>query len=67
MVCVNPYLQCDISFSAFFVFFRRKVVAPNESILAQAICIHKQLLIAILPQQGERNGEDAKESDASVC
>ena len=43
-------------------------MALNESKLAQAVFIHEQLPIAILPLQGKRNGEeDPKESNAFGC
>ena len=44
-------------------------MAPNESkLLAQAVFIYQQLLIAILPLRGEKDRkEDPKESNAFGC
>ena len=54
-------MTCEAILAAHFQFFclfclilEKKVVAPNESKLAQAILINKQLLITILPLHGEK-------------
>ena len=65
--------MCKSIFAVPFKFFclscfdSREVMAPNESNLAQAIFIHEQLLIAILPCGGKNREEDPKESNAFGC
>ena len=68
-------MTCEAILAAHFQFFclfclilEKKVVAPNESKLAQAILINKQLLITILPLHGEKNREEgSEESNAFGC
>ena len=55
MTWVNPYLRSVFSFSAFFVLIlEKKMMAPNESKLTQAVFVHEQVLIAILPLRGQK-------------
>ena len=44
----------------FCLILENKVTAPNESKLAQAVFIHKHLLIAILPPRGGGRGGDER-------
>ena len=53
-------------FCLFCLILEKKVMVPNESKLAEAIFIYEQLLIAILPLQGEKKREEDPE-ESNKC